>query len=229
MDSLTKAIKLFASGKPIFIYDSHSREDEVDMVYHASFITYKEIYLLRTVAGGLICYVMPFEVGRELGLKFMDEILSAIGLRDLATKRLGYGDKPAFSLWVNHIGVKTGISDVDRALTINKLYEVTSLIYNGYVSEGRKKFYEGFMSPGHVPILMSRGISSRKGHTELSDALSRLANLTPATVITEVLDEGTSMTLGKVKELAERLDTVLVDGNDILDAYLRNIHRESPY
>ncbi len=222
MNSLEVVLKFFTSGKPIFIYDSYSREDEVDMVYHASFITYREIYSLRTIAGGLICYVIPYEVGVKLGLKFMDEILNAAGLEELTMKRLGYGDKPAFSLWVNYVGVKTGISDMDRALTISKLYEVTELIVKGYVDEGRKLFYKGFMSPGHVPILMSRGITSRRGHTELSEALTRLAKLTPATVIAEVLDEGYSMPLSKAKELAEKLNTVIVSSKEIIEAYIKS-------
>ncbi|MEM0453107.1 MAG: 3,4-dihydroxy-2-butanone-4-phosphate synthase [Sulfolobales archaeon] len=227
MGSLADALKLFAFGKPVFIYDSNSREDEVDMVYHASFITYKEIYTLRTVAGGLICFVMPYEVGKELGLKFMDEILNAVGLKDLTMKRLGYGDKPAFSLWVNYSGVKTGISDTDRSLTISRLYKITELVYNGYINEGRRIFYNEFISPGHVPILMSRGVMNRRGHTELSDALSRLAKLTPATVIAEVLDEGTAMSLSKAKELARKLNTVLIDSNEILNAF-SNAYENTP-
>ncbi len=219
MGSLGKALELFASGKPVLIHDSSKREDEVDMVYHPSFVTYKEVYMLRTVAGGLICYVIPYEVGAGLGLRFMDEILRAAGLNELTAKRLSYGDRPAFSLWVNYIGVRTGISDVDRALTISKLYEVTDFIVRGYVNEGRKLFYDGFMSPGHVPILMSRGLLSRRGHTELSEALARLAGLTPAAVIAEVLDEGSSMSLGKARELAARLGTVLIDGREIVEAY----------
>ncbi|MEM0361309.1 MAG: 3,4-dihydroxy-2-butanone-4-phosphate synthase [Sulfolobales archaeon] len=219
MNSLEEALKLFTSGKPIFIYDSYNREDEVDMVYHASFITYREVYTLRTVAGGLICYVVPYEVSVSLGLKFMDEILNVAGFNALTAKRLGYGDKPAFSLWVNHVDVRTGISDVDRALTISKLYEVTELIAKGFVEEGRKIFYNEFISPGHVPILISRGLVNRKGHTELSEALARLAKVIPATVIAEVLDEGRSMPLNKARLLAEKLNTVLIDSSEIIEAY----------
>jgi 3,4-dihydroxy 2-butanone 4-phosphate synthase len=221
VDSLLHAIELFKSGKPVLIHDSSTREDEVDMVYHASFITYKEVYMLRTVAGGLICYVMPYEVGRALGLKFMDEILSITEFKDLTSRRLSYGDKPAFSLWVNYVGVRTGISDMDRALTISKLYEVTEYVVKGVVDVGRRMFYESFISPGHVPILLSRGVNLRRGHTELSELLARLAGLTPATVIAEVLDEGTSMSLSNARKLAERLGTVLVDGDALLQYYLR--------
>jgi len=218
---LLHAIELFKSGKPVLIHDSSSREDEVDMVYHASFITYKEVYMLRTVAGGLICYVMPYEVGRVLGLKFMDEILSSTEFKDLTGRRLGYGDRPAFSLWVNYVGVRTGISDIDRALTISKLYEVTEYVVRGAVDVGKKMFYGSFMSPGHVPILLSRGVGLRRGHTELSELLARLAGLTPATVIAEVLDEGTSMSLSSARRLAEKLGTVLVDGDTLLQYYLK--------
>lgn len=218
MDIVKKAINNFKNGRPVLIYDSDVREGEVDMVFHPSFITYKEIYSLRTLAGGLICFVMSKDIASLLGLKFMDELLSNTEFRELSSKRLGYGDRPAFSLWVNYLGVKTGISDVDRALTIRKLYEVSERVALGDVVGGRKYFYENFMSPGHVPILISRGLEARRGHTELSELLARLAGLIPTAVIAEVLDEGYSMSLSKARELAIKLNTVLVSGDELLSA-----------
>jgi len=217
MSNLRRAIQLIREGRPVLIHDSRFREDEVDMVYHASFITYREVYILRTLAGGLICYVMPYDVANALGLRFMDDILRGTEFNVLTSRRLPYGDRPAFSLWVNHKDVRTGISDYDRALTIRKLHEVTELVSLGEVGMGRELFYGSFISPGHVPILIGRDLSVRRGHTELSIALARLANLIPSMVIAEVLDEGYSMSLSKAKELAERLGTTVVDGDEILE------------
>ncbi len=219
MDIIKKAINNFKSGRPVLIYDSDVREGEVDMVFYPSFITYKEVYSLRTLAGGLICFVMSKDIANPLGLKFVDELLSNTEFKELSNKRLGYGDKPAFSLWVNYLGVKTGISDVDRALTIRKLYEVSERIASGDVVGGRKYFYENFMSPGHVPILISRGLEVRRGHTELSELLARMAGLIPTAVIAEVLDEGYSMPLSKARELAAKLNTVLISGDELLSAF----------
>lgn len=219
MNMISRALKLFSVGKPVLIYDSELREDEVDMVFHPSFITFKEVYMLRVFAGGLICYVMPYDVANYLGLKFMDDILSSTEFKELSVKRLSYGDRPAFSLWVNYVGVRTGISDHDRALTIRKLYEVTTEVVLGDRLAGREAFFKYFMSPGHVPILISRGIDVRRGHTELSELLARLAGLVPAAVIAEVLDEGYSMSVSRARELAERLGTVLVSGDDLLSIW----------
>ncbi len=211
---------MLANGYPVMIHDSRGREDEVDMIIYAPTIESRHINLLRTVAGGLICYVMPLSIGRELGLKYMDEILNEVGFNELTKRRLSYGDPPNFSLWVNHVGAKTGIRDEDRALTIRKLDEVVKLVIEGRVADGRRKFYSEFISPGHVPILLGRGLEVRRGHTELSIALAELVGLRPSLVIAEMLGDEGALSVEEAKEIADYLGTVVIEGNEIIKAAL---------
>ena len=219
MSKIRKAIELFKAGRPILIHDSASREDEVDIVFYAGYVTPETIYLMRTLGGGLICYVTSRKIAEVLGLPYMADILSNIpGLRNLAMKKLRYGDAPAFSIWVNYVGVRTGISDSDRALTISKLHEVVKEVFKGNKETAKEMFLKNFQAPGHVPILVGRSLKVRKGHTELSLALAKLAKLLPSTVIVEMLDKGTSLSVSKAAKIAESLRTVLIEGNELIEA-----------
>ncbi len=218
-DTIEKAVRLLERGKPIFIHDFSHREDEVDMVYYGPRVTASSVTTLRTMAGGLICYVTSLEVGRALGLKFFHEILAEAGYRDLAGKPLSYGDLPSFSLWVNYVGVKTGIRDADRAVTIRKLDELVGLVNSGRVSEARRRFFKEFTSPGHVPILLGRDLRERKGHTELALALTTLGGLRPSVVIAEVLSGEGAMSVEEVRGRAEEIGTVVVEAEEIIEAW----------
>jgi 3,4-dihydroxy 2-butanone 4-phosphate synthase len=219
LNLIEKAGELLKKGKPVLIHDSSSRENEVDMVFHASLISYKSIAVLRKLAGGLICFSMPKSIGEKLGLRYMDDILREVGYKPLTTKVLGYGDPPNFSLWVNHKDVITGIRDSDRAKTIKELDRVVKLVIENRLEDAKSKLYEEFISPGHVPILLGRGLNNRRGHTELSLALAELNSLRPTTVIAEMLDEGGALSVDKAAKLAEKLGTVLIESDEILKAW----------
>ncbi|ABM80418.1 3,4-dihydroxy-2-butanone-4-phosphate synthase [Hyperthermus butylicus] len=217
MGELDKAIEAMRKGIPVLIHDDYGREDEVDYVIHASYVTVDKIYEMRTLAGGLICYAMPLPAGEMLGLRYIADILAGIEpLGRLAERTLGYGDKPAFSLWVNHLKARTGIRDRDRALTIRELDRVVNLIYSGRVEEARKLFYESFMAPGHVPILLGRRLGERRGHTELSLHLAMLAGMTPSTVIVEMLDRGEALSVEEARRVSREKGYPLVEGSEII-------------
>ncbi len=201
------------------IYDDDNREAEVDLVYYAPTVTSDSIYTLRTLAGGLICFATDSSITRSLGLPWGDELISMHpSLKPLASRRLGYGDRPAFTIWVNHVSVKTGIRDHDRSITIRKLDEVVGLVLDGRVEEARRVFYTEFQAPGHVPILASRSLDERRGHTELSIALSRIAGLKPSMVIAEMLDRGTALSVDKASRLGREMGWPLVRGSEIIEA-----------
>jgi len=216
---LERAIELLRAGTPVFIYDSESRESEADMVFFAGAVNTYSITLSRKFAGGLTCYVTSKEVGSLLGLQYLEEAFRLLGYEELTRKRLGYGDPPNFSLWVNHVSVKTGIRDSDKAKTIRELDEVVRLITEERnTSLAVKKFYSEFVAPGHVPILLGRDLNVRRGHTELSLALAKLSGLRPSLIITEVLNDGEAATYDEVKKLAEKFSTVVVRGDEIISA-----------
>ncbi|MCE4600305.1 MAG: 3,4-dihydroxy-2-butanone-4-phosphate synthase [Desulfurococcales archaeon] len=222
MDGIEKAIRALAEGTPVLVFDSDDREGEVDMVFHASHATPDRVYKLRTEAGGLICYATDWRIASGLGLTWGDTLIALHDpLRPLTLKRLGYGDRPAFTIWVNHIGVKTGISDEDRARTIRELDKTVSLYIENGPEEAREKFVSEFQAPGHVPLLAGRPLRERRGHTELSLALARLANLTPSVFFAEMLDYGKSMSVETATRLAEKNKWPIIDGFTIIEACRR--------
>jgi len=216
-DSVEDAIAALRRGVPVLIFDSESRENEVDMVFHASRVDSDVIYELRVAAGGLICYAMPLAVGRVLGLRLATEYLSHFDeLRPLTSRRLGYGDEPAFSIWVNHKDVRTGISDSDRALTIRELHRVTSMVLSGHPERARAYFSENFVAPGHVPILLGRSLSQRQGHTELALHLAALAGLEPSVTLAEMLSRERSATLDEARRFAKERGYPLISSRQIV-------------
>ncbi len=220
---INEAIEALRKGEPVLIFDAKGREEEVDMVFYAGAIDYEKVYKLRVEAGGLICYATLYDLAKKIGLEFMTEILGNYDrYKELSIKRLGYGDPPAFSLWVNHIDVRTGINDNDRALTIRKLHEVFTNIWKNRIDKAKEMFYREFMAPGHVPILLSRGLENRRGHTELSTALALIAGLVPSIVLAEMLDKGESLSLGKALLYAERNDIVIIDGKSIIEYWQKS-------
>lgn len=205
------------NGKPVLIYDSSVRESETDMVLYAELVDYTKIAFLRREAGGLICFVSGRLFREALELPFMRDIfIKNNSLKQLCSKNPRYGDPPAFNLWVNHVDTTTGITDRNRALTITRLCEVAKLVYRGYISEARELFNREFYAPGHVPILTSRGLISRKGHTELATVLALITGLLPTMVITEMLSEGTSLSYEDALRYASRNKYVFLEGVDIV-------------
>lgn len=219
MDPLEEAIEALRSGTPVLIFDGSDRESEVDMVFHASKVDEAKINLLRTRAGGLICYATDWRIASDLGLTWGDTLISMYDpLKPLTLKRLGYGDRPAFTIWVNHKSVKTGISDIDRAKTVRALNEVVETYYSRGAREARRMFLEEFQAPGHVPVLAARSLYERRGHTELSISLSTLAGLKPSVVFAEMLDYGVSLSIEKAKNLSEEKGWPIVEGSRIIEA-----------
>jgi len=220
MYDIGEALKALRNGRPVMVYDSSRRESEVDMVFHASKVGPDEVYMLRTRAGGLVCYATTSRVVEALGLKFLDEALGSLGgvYGVLSSKTPLYGDRPAFVLWVNHVRARTGITDEDRAVTIRGLHEVTKLVLSGEVERARRVFLESFQSPGHVPLLAARPLRVRRGHTELSIALARLARLEPSVVFAEMLTRGGRLSLEDAKELSARTGWPLLEGATIVEA-----------
>ncbi len=213
------AVRALREGTPVMVYDGDDREAEVDLVFHASRVDADAVYALRTRAGGLICYATTWRVASGLGLKWGDEIIASHPpLDQLTAKRLSYGDRPAFTIWVNYAGVRTGISDEDRSMTIRMLDRVVEIYEAKGPAEAREFFLSSFQAPGHVPILASRGLAARRGHTELSIALALLAGLRPSVAFAEMLDYRVSLPLSKAIEISRREGWPLVSGEEIIDA-----------
>ena len=202
------------------IHDDKSRENEVDLVIAAQYVRPRDISQLRNMAGGMICLAISNDVARKLGLMYMHEILDKISDNDTTVSKMilgnaPYGDRPSFSISINHIDTYTGITDLDRALTVSEMSKICSQIDNG----GKDQFAKYFRTPGHVPILIeARGLlEERLGHTELAVHLMKLANLIPSAVICEMLDSTTfrALTLDKALEISRSYEIPVLEANQI--------------
>ena len=223
MKSIEDAIRTLREGKFILIHDSESRENEVDMVKPAQYVNPRDISTMRRDAGGLICLAISGEIASKLNLIFMHDLLHLASKNNSSLSKMissiaPYGDRPSFSITINHIDTFTGITDKDRALTIIKMAEVCSDIDN----YGRYEFFKKFRSPGHVHLLIAANelLKERSGHTELSIQLMKLANLVPTAVICEMLDSDTggALTVDKAMEYSTRFNIPLVESLQIKES-----------
>lgn len=152
----------------------------------------------------------------KLGLNLITDELRNYQKYSRLVKRPVYGDEPAFAMWVNHMSTRTGISDEDRAKTILELHKTIEMLQIDE-KEAKEKFFNEFMAPGHVPVLLSRGLNKRRGHTELTSSLMEFLGLKKSVVIAEMLDERYSMKRQKAEIYAKNNDIPLITGKDILE------------
>ncbi|MCH8833365.1 MAG: 3,4-dihydroxy-2-butanone-4-phosphate synthase [Thaumarchaeota archaeon] len=218
--SLESAIASLKRGEFVLLFDSAGRENEIDMVVAAEFTTPEHVARMRQHAGGLLCLAIDHSFGQKLGLRYMHDILSNSDSLDSDSKEMimglaPYGDRPTFSISINHYQTYTGITDHDRALTINEMANLYK------VENNRKKFVSSFKTPGHVPLLIaSKGLLvNRQGHTEMSVYLTRIAELTPVTAICEMMDAETysALSFEKAQKYAKQNAIPFVDGKELIE------------
>jgi len=158
-------------GNMIVLVDDEDRENEGDLVCAAEFITPEKVNFMLKYGRGTLC--VPLTRPRCEHLGFQPQ--SVVNTAPLGT---------AFTVTVDggpHLGVTTGVSAKDRAVTIRQC-----------IAEEAQP--EDFTRPGHVNPLIARdgGVLVRVGQTEGSVDLCRLAGLMPAAALIEVLnDDGT--------------------------------------
>ncbi len=198
------------SGRMILIYDGDEREGEADLIIGAKYASPEVIERLRKDAGGLICAAINLDDAKKAGLPFFTDMLEKLELKRISCKQTAYGDKPAFSLPVNHCNVYTGITDNDRSLTMRKIDESCE--------RGMEGFNEEFYSPGHVFLLIGRGLENRKGHTELALEMGRRAGL-KVMVLCEMLGSGKALSKGQAREYAKKNNLVFIEGKDITGGF----------
>ncbi len=179
--TVEEAIEEIRSGRFVVVVDDPDRENEGDLVIAAQFATPGAINFMATHARGLICLCLAEERCDELGLRQMTEHNEA----PLGT---------AFTVSIEaREGVTTGISAHDRSRTIQ-------VAIHPDTQPG------DLIQPGHVfPLRAKRGgVLERTGQTEAAVDLARLAGLTPAGVVCEVMNE--DGTMARVRDLIPYCD-----------------------
>lgn len=215
--SIIKAIEALRNGQFVMIHDSKSREDEVDMVIAAKYTKPEDISKMRMEAGGLICISISNEIASALDLPYMHDVLQILNNKTISKMILSsapYGDKPSFSISINHIDTFTGITDIDRSTTIRMMHEICTK------ENSKELFIKNFRTPGHIPLLIAARnlLKERLGHTELSVELMNLSSLFPIAVICEMLDANThkSLDVDKAKKYSSKFNIPLVEARDII-------------
>ena len=171
---IEKSISELRSGRMIVIADDEDRENEGDLVIAAEMVTPEVINFMATYARGLICLAMT---GERLDLLKLGPMV----LHNTAS----LGTAFTVSIDARGRGITTGISSYDRAQTI-------------LAAVDPRTRPEDLARPGHVFPLRSRpdGVLERRGQTEASVDLARLAGLHRAAVICEIMNRDGSMARG---------------------------------
>jgi 3,4-dihydroxy 2-butanone 4-phosphate synthase/GTP cyclohydrolase II len=170
LSPVTEIIAEIRAGRIVVLVDDEDRENEGDLVFAADFVTPEKVNFLATHGRGLICMPITQSHAARLGLKPM-----------VSENRSRHGTNFTNSIEAAE-GIATGISAHDRALTIRVAASATAAAAD-------------IVQPGHVFPLIAQdgGVLVRAGHTEACCDLARLAGLTPAAVLCEIMREDGTM------------------------------------
>lgn len=181
LSSIPEIIEELRRGRPIVVVDDPDRENEGDLCLPAQFATPEKVNFLRREARGLLCLSLTGEKCDELGLH-------AMARENTSQRQTGF----TVSIEARE-GVSTGISAADMSHTIQTA-----------IRDGAKP--SELVRPGHVFPLRSRdgGVLVRAGHTEAITDLCRLADLTPAGLVCEIMnDDGSMSRMPQLEEFAK--------------------------
>jgi 3,4-dihydroxy 2-butanone 4-phosphate synthase/GTP cyclohydrolase II len=158
------------NGRIVVLIDDEDRENEGDLLFAADFVTAEKINFLARFGRGLVCMPITAEHAQRLHLPPMT-----------GSNRSVHGTNFTVAIEAAE-GVSTGISAADRAHTIR-------------VASRPDARPGDIVQPGHVFPLVSQpgGVLVRAGHTEACCDLARLAGLTPAAVLCEIMNEDGTM------------------------------------
>ncbi len=192
---IQEAAEIIKNGGMVIMVDDDNRENEGDLVQAAEFATRESINFMASFAKGLICAPMSRERAEKLSLPLMVENNTCI-------------HSTAFTVSVDaRKGTTTGISAAERAETLVQLADET-------------KRGNDFRKPGHIfPLIAAeKGVLERRGHTEGSVDLVRLAGLKPVSVICEIMKDDGEMARGRDLEVfAEKHGLKIVTIEDLAE------------
>lgn len=197
LDPIEDAISAMAAGRPVLVVDNEDRENEGDIIFAAEHATPALMGWTVRYSSGVICVPLDGDRADALALPPM-----------VAVNEDAKGTAYTVSCDAA-VGISTGISATDRALTARILADPESQP-------------NSLTRPGHVFPLraVNGGVRERPGHTEAAVDLCRLAGLEPVGVIAEVVyDNGEMMRLDGLRGFALEHGCPLISIADLV-AYL---------
>jgi 3,4-dihydroxy 2-butanone 4-phosphate synthase/GTP cyclohydrolase II len=201
---IERALAAIAEGRPVIVVDDEERENEGDLIFAAEKATPELVAFMVRYTSGYICVAVTGETCDRLDLPPMYP----------AQDRL----RTAYTVTVDaRHGVSTGISAADRARTIK-------LLASPEASAG------DFVRPGHVVPLRAKegGVLRRPGHTEAAVDLTRMAGLTPAGALCEIVsqkDDGDMARLPELEVFADEHDLPVLAIADLI-TYRRRFEKQ---
>ena len=192
-ERVEKAIALLQQGKGILLVDDDDRENEGDIIYAAQNMSVADMALMIRECSGIVCLCITPERAKALELRPM--------VTDNSSK-----NQTAFTITIEaKKGVTTGVSAADRITTIR-----TAIADDAKPSD--------LAHPGHVFPLVAKpgGVFERRGHTEGSIDLAKLADLGDTAVLCELTNEdGTMARLPEIAAFSEKHGMTVVSIEDI--------------
>ncbi|RYP86052.1 bifunctional 3,4-dihydroxy-2-butanone-4-phosphate synthase/GTP cyclohydrolase II [Nocardioides guangzhouensis] len=202
LDPVERAIEDIAAGKAVVVVDDEDRENEGDIIFAASKATPELMAFTIRHSSGVICVPMPADMLDRLEIPLM-------------TPHNKDRMRTAYTISVDaRDGVSTGISAADRAHTARVLADSATEPWE-------------ITRPGHVFPLRYRegGVLVRRGHTEAAVDLARLAGLTPAGVLVEVVnDDGSMKRAPELREFADQHGLAMISIEDLVKYRRRTEH-----
>jgi 3,4-dihydroxy 2-butanone 4-phosphate synthase/GTP cyclohydrolase II len=193
-NTIPEALDDLKNGKIIIVVDDEDRENEGDFVAAAEFVTPETINFFTREGRGVVCAAITAQRAETLQLDLM--VGSNTSLHETP-----------FTVSVDYLhGTTTGVSAADRAATVRALVNAETVA-------------KDFGKPGHIfPLKASiGGVLRRAGHTEAVVDLCTAAELQPAGVLVEILnDDGTMARLPQLEVLATRFGMKLITVKDII-------------
>ncbi|HHT7763160.1 3,4-dihydroxy-2-butanone-4-phosphate synthase [Pasteurella multocida] len=188
------AINAFKQGNGVLVLDDEDRENEGDLIFPAETITVEQMTMLIRYGSGIVCLCLS------------DEICQQLDLPPMVTENTSV-NKTAFTVTIEAAkGVSTGVSATDRVTTIRAA-----------VADNAKP--SDLSRPGHIFPLraMTGGVLKRRGHTEASVDLARLAGYKAAGVICEITnDDGSMARAPKIVTFAQKFGFPVVTIEDLV-------------
>lgn len=200
LERVERALDALRQGKGVVVADDEDRENEGDLIFSADTLTNEQMAMLIRECSGIVCVCLTEEKVCQLGLPMMVEENSS-------------QYQTAFTVTIEAAeGVTTGVSAADRVATVKAAAAVEAKPSDLH-------------SPGHVFPLRARagGVLERRGHTEATVDLMRLAGYQPCGVLCEITNpDGTMARLPELIAFAEKNSMPVLTVEDLV--MYRNKH-----
>ena len=192
-NTIEETIEAFRNGEIVIVMDDADRENEGDFICAAEKVTPEHVNFMLKHGRGQTCVPLLPDTCRRLDLTQMVQDNTA-------------PLKTAFTVPVDHVRARTGITAQEKAMAVRALADPKSQITD-------------FVRPGHLFPLEAKegGVLRRAGHTETAVDLARLAGLFPAGLLTEILDEdGDRATRDRLLQIAQEFNLKIVTVADLI-------------